>query len=63
VVISVNALLIVILKGAVAVAAAKSVTFTVKLEVPVVVGLPVMAPVEEFRCSPGGKAPAMMLQV
>src|SRR5262252_7593695 len=48
--------------GAVAVAEAASVTFTVKLEEPTVVGVPVIAPVEAVRARPGGNAPATMDQ-
>src|SRR5215510_1830977 len=50
------------LSGAVAVAEAASVTFTVKLEEPTVVGVPVIAPVEAVRARPGGNAPATMDQ-
>lgn len=35
-----------------------SVSLTLKLEVPAVVGVPVMAPLEAFRLSPAGKDPA-----
>ncbi len=41
----------------VAVAATLSVTFAVKLEVPDVVGVPVMAPDEALRESPAGRLP------
>ena len=47
----------------VAVAATLSVTFAVKLDVPDVVGEPVMAPVEPARDSPAGRLPAWMDQV
>ena len=66
VVVSVKAPLIVMLRLAVAVAAAESVTFTVKAEVPMVVGVPVMAPLVApvgVSAKPGGNAPAMMLHV
>jgi hypothetical protein len=39
----------------------ESVTSTVKLKVPSVVGVPVIAPVLGFRVRPGGKAPFAML--
>jgi hypothetical protein len=37
----------------------ESVTVTVKLEVPVAVGVPVIAPVLPFRCSPAGNDPLL----
>jgi hypothetical protein len=40
-----------------------SVTFTVNVEVPAVVGVPVTAPLEAFSDSPAGKVPEAMLQV
>jgi hypothetical protein len=53
------------LKAAVAVAlgVAESWTWTVKLDVPVAVGVPEMTPVVAFKVRPAGSAPAMMLQV
>ena len=41
---------------------AESVACTVKLAVPVAVGVPVMAPVEAFRLSPAGSDPLEMDQ-
>ena len=38
----------------------ESVTVPVKLKVPAVVGVPVMAPVLAFSVSPGGKKPELM---
>jgi hypothetical protein len=35
----------------------------VKVKVPAVVGVPVIAPEEEFRFSPGGRDPEVILQV
>lgn len=43
--------------GLVALALALSVTWAVRLDVPAVVGVPVIAPVEELSVSPGGKEP------
>ena len=40
-----------------------SVTRTVKLNVPAVVGVPVIAPVEESSDSPAGKLPGVIDQV
>ena len=45
-----------------AVGVVESVTCTVKLNVPEVVGVPVMAPVEAAKLNPGGNEPALMLQ-
>ena len=42
------------------VGAVESVTLTVKLEAPAVVGVPAIPPVEAFRVSPGGKAPELI---
>ena len=54
----------VMLKFAVAEAANESVTLTVKLDVPVAVGVPVMAPaVGLLKLKPAGNVPALMLQV
>ena len=55
--------LMVMLRFAVAVAAAESVTFTVKLETPVALGVPVIAPVFAFTLNPVGSVPALMLHV
>ena len=41
----------------------ESVTVTVKLEVPVAVGVPVMAPLEALRLSPAGSEPEVIAQV
>ena len=41
----------------------ESVTCTVKLEVPDVVGVPVIAPVLALRLSPAGRLPVVRLQV
>jgi hypothetical protein len=40
-----------------------SVTCTVKLLLPIVVGVPVIAPVLLFKLKPGGKLPEVMLHV
>lgn len=40
----------------------ESFAWIVKLNVPVVVGIPVIAPVEEFRLRPAGKNPEATLQ-
>ena len=60
-----SAALIVIVSAFVAVCAGEpeSVAFTVKLAVPAVVGIPLIAPVLAFRASPAGNAPEVMLQV
>ena len=52
-------------RGAVAVCTGEdeSVTVTVKLKVPGVVGEPVMTPDEVFKVSPGGRVPGGTLQV
>ena len=63
VVVSVKAPLIVMLRLAVAVADAESVTLTVKVDGPMVVGVPMMVPVVGTRVKPAGSAPAMMLHV
>jgi hypothetical protein len=41
----------------------ESVTFAVKLKVPAVVGVPVMAPVEVFSVNPGGSDPDVIENV
>jgi hypothetical protein len=46
-----------------AVAALASVTCTVKLLVPVAVGVPEITPVPDARVSPAGKAPEMIDQL
>jgi hypothetical protein len=43
--------------------ASESATFTVKLDVPAVVGVPEITPEEEESESPAGSAPVMMLHV
>jgi hypothetical protein len=48
------------LPGVVAVLLSESVTWAVKLKVPPVVGVPVIAPVEVLSVSPGGSAPEVM---
>ena len=53
----------VMLSAAVAVPAAESVTFPVKVEGPVVVGVPEMTPVLAFKVKAAGSVPALMLQV
>jgi hypothetical protein len=55
----------VMLSGVVAVAGGEleSVTWTVKLEMPAPLGVPVIAPVLTFKCKPTGKLPAVTLQV
>ena len=52
-----GAALMVIDRALVAVAARLSVTWTVKLDVPAVVGVPVIAPVDELSDSPLGRDP------
>ena len=54
---------IVMLRGALAVANWKSVTCTVKFEMPAPLGVPVMAPLLASKCKPIGKLPAVTLQV
>jgi hypothetical protein len=51
------------LRLAVAVSAVESVTFTVKSEVPVALGVPLIDPVLGFKVKPAGKVPALMLQL
>jgi hypothetical protein len=66
VVVTASAAFTVILRLAVAVAAVglvESETLTVKLEVPLAVGDPVMAPVLVFRVSPAGRLPVLIDQV
>jgi hypothetical protein len=46
-----------------AVGVAESVTVTVKVDVPDVVGTPLICPVAAFRVRPVGKAPTVTLQV
>ena len=41
----------------------ESVACTVKVKVPEALGVPLIAPVEEFRLSPVGIAPTVMLQL
>jgi hypothetical protein len=53
---------IAILSDAVAVLPAASATFTVKVEVPDVVGVPEIAPDEAFKLSPAGSDPLLKLQ-
>jgi hypothetical protein len=55
--------LIAIDSACVALAPTPSVTFTVKLDVPEAVGVPVTAPVEAVRERPAGSAPAEIDQV
>ena len=65
VVVMASAALIVMLSAAVAVpgvGAVESVTFTVKLDVPVALGVPEIAPVVEFKVKPVGNVPTLMLQ-
>jgi hypothetical protein len=50
------------LSACTAVLLAASVTFTVKFDVPAIVGVPVIAPVDVFRLSPAGSVPAERLQ-
>ncbi len=40
-----------------------STTFAVKLKVPAAVGVPVIAPVDEFSVRPGGKLPELIEKV
>jgi hypothetical protein len=58
-----GAAFIVIESAAVAVLLALSVTFAVKFEAPVAVGVPVIAPVEVTRDSPAGRLPVAIAQV
>jgi hypothetical protein len=51
------------LRFAVAVAEVESVTFAVKENVPVEVGVPVISPVLTFNVRPGGKLPELMLHI
>ena len=53
----------VMLRGAVAVDNWKSVTCTVKLEMPAPLGVPVIAPLFGSKCKPTGKLPAVTLQL
>ena len=46
-----------------AVGVVESVTCTVKLNVPDVVGVPEMAPVEDVKLKPAGRDPELMLQL
>src|SRR5690242_8859793 len=55
--------LMVMLRALVAVWGLASLTCTVKLLVPVPVGVPVIAPVEEFRLRPAGRLPVVIDQV
>jgi hypothetical protein len=54
---------IMMLRFAVAVLLSASVTFTVKLELPAVVGVPDITPVLEFSDNPAGNVPLLMLHV
>jgi hypothetical protein len=54
---------ITMLSAAVAVCELLSVTFTVKLLVPAVVGVPEITPLDELSDRPGGRLPEAMLQV
>lgn len=58
-----SAVLMTILKAAVAVSDTESVTRTVKLAVPVVVGTPEITPVAAARVKPAGSVPALRLQL
>ena len=51
------------LSEAVAVLPAESLTETEKVEVPAVVGVPLMTPVAAARVRPAGRVPAEMVQV
>jgi hypothetical protein len=51
------------LQLAVAVLPFESTTWAVKLYVPVLVGVPVIAPVDELSESPGGSAPILIENV
>ena len=59
----VGATLTVILCTWVSVSRLASVTCTVKLAVPLVVGVPLISPVELFSVSPAGNEPVLMDQV
>ena len=56
-------LLIVSDRALVAVAPLASVTWAVKLEVPVAVGVPLITPVEEFKDRPAGRLPTVTAHV
>jgi hypothetical protein len=49
------------LSGCVALFEFASVTFTVKLDVPGVVGVPEMSPEDAFRVKPSGKLPSVIV--
>jgi hypothetical protein len=53
----------VMLKLALTAPPTESVTLTVKVEVPIALGVPVIAPVAEFKVSPTGNAPSGILHV
>ena len=61
--VSVSGELMVMETAAVAVAPTLSVSLTVKFEVPFTVGIPAITPVLGEMVSPGGSAPALMLQL
>ena len=63
VVVMVSAAEIVIDRACVAVTFRLSATCIVKLDVPAVVGVPVIAPVDELSDSPSGKNPTDIVQV
>jgi len=52
-----------IVQDMVAVVPVESLTVALKVKLPAVVGIPVMAPVEGFSFSPAGSAPLLMLKV
>ena len=58
-----SAVLMTILNAAVAVPDTESVTRTVKLDVPVVVGTPEIMPVDAARVRPAGSVPVLRLQL
>ncbi len=54
---------IAMLRAALLVWAAASVTWAVKLNVPLLVGVPLMVPLDTFKVNPPGSAPVLMLHV
>ena len=62
-VVTVRVLYIVIESALVSVAPLSSITWTVKLLVPAVVGVPLITPVEAFKLNPAGRTPIVILQL
>ena len=59
----VSPVLIAIDRDLLALAPIVSITRTVKLDVPVALGVPLITPVEAFKLSPAGSDPLIILQV